>query len=236
MKDQSFSKFSINLILCSFLTQQSQLPLCNWIHYTASSAQVQHQRAYQDALRGSKNGNTSDSWVRASLLLASWARANHPGAAATRIPRAEARRPALEWRGFQRRRWRRRRLQERRADEGFGGGARTGLQGCPRYGEWMVGSGDRRADGAPGVAGDDSFSFFKEKTSSQGRWGTEAGSVRWVLACWEGGVLLQKHRGASGGWWVFFCKWAAPSPKPLDPDPAVQVGVSIVCTTCLVST
>jgi hypothetical protein len=58
-----------------------------------------------------------------------------------------------------------------------------------------------------------------------------------LLACWEGGGLIAKThgriRGLAGG---FFANEQPPSPKPLDPDPAVQVGVSIVCTTCLVST
>jgi hypothetical protein len=132
------------------------------------------------------------------------------------MPRVKARRPALERRRFQRRRWRRRRLQERHADEGSGGGARTGLQGWPRYGEWIVGSGDRRTDGAPGVAGDDSFSFFLEKKrgakgGGQRRRDRCVGAVgASLLACWEGGGLIAKTQGRIRGLAGVFLQMSSP--------------------------
>jgi hypothetical protein len=130
------------------------------------------------------------------------------------MPRAEARRPALERRGFQRRWWRRRRLQERRADEGSGGGAQTRAPGAARgrgsrggratVNEWWgAGTGAQTLQGWPATI---RFPFLKKKRAAKG--GGERRRDRCVGAGLLGGRGVNckntgAHQGAGGR---FFCK------------------------------
>jgi hypothetical protein len=81
-------------------------------------------------------------------------------------------------------------------------------------------------------AADSDFSSFERKDSAGcGRFG--AGLLAWADG---GGGFNEKNREDEGAGRRFFARCHVPDPRPWDEDLAVQVGVSIVCTTCLVST